>query len=152
MTGHVRHGRKGTRRALSFVRAGNADAATASFNRLAMKRSSAVALVYISTPDCTFCRTWERYSLPKYLETAAGREFRFLEVKGATLHSPVAPSDWPAAEQDLAKQVGPSRGVPRFVVVVDRRVILNQFGTGNWDHRVGPLLLQMAIWRSTSPE
>ncbi len=145
MTGHVAY--RGEKRPVTFVRTSGVDPSKVQLNRIPVKPSSDVALVYLSTPDCTWCRHWEKTFRGRYFQSAAGKSLRFVEVKGATLKTGVLESDWPAAEKDVATQVGSLRGVPRFVVVVDRRVVANHAGLGGWELRVEPLLQQILAWR-----
>jgi hypothetical protein len=88
-----------------------------------------VQVVYLGTNDCPFCRHWESSRKPELLASPEGKAAIYHEVHGDTLRRPIEARHYPNELKWLGEQLGPQRGVPRFVLVVDGRVALNVMGT-----------------------
>jgi hypothetical protein len=102
------------------------------FNIPALPKGARLEFLYLSTEDCTFCRQWESSSKAAFLASAEGKAVRFVEVKGATLKAPIDASHYPASHKWAFEQMGPSRGVPRFLLAIDGKIMLNAYGTGGF--------------------
>ncbi|MBM3345858.1 MAG: hypothetical protein FJY55_05095 [Betaproteobacteria bacterium] len=105
-----------------------------------MSKASRFDVVYLGSEDCTFCRQWEFGSRVKLLESREARAFNFHEVKNDTLSRPFTVADYPAGLQWVFEQVGATRGVPRFLLAIDGRVVLNSFGTDRYQRDFLPAL------------
>jgi hypothetical protein len=88
-----------------------------------------VEVVYLGANDCPFCRHWEASRKHELLASPEGKAAAYHEVHGDTLRRPIEAKHYPAELKWLGEQLGPQRGVPRFVLVVDGRVALNVMGT-----------------------
>lgn len=91
--------------------------------------ASDIEIIYLGTDDCPYCRYWEAARRPELLASPEGRAARYHEVRGRTLREPIRESHYPPGLKWVYDQVGPSRGVPRFVLAVGGRVVLNVAGT-----------------------
>ncbi len=110
------------------------------FNLPAVDKSSRLDVIYLGSEDCHFCQQWEFGSRVKLLESREARAFSFHEIKNETLAKPITAADYPAGLQWVYKQVGATRGVPRFLLAIDGRVVMNSFGTGQYRRNFLPVL------------
>jgi hypothetical protein len=110
------------------------------FNLPPVSKTSRLDVVYLGSEDCTFCQQWEFGSRVKLLESREARAFNFHEIKNSTLSKPFTPADYPAGLEWVHAQVGATRGVPRFLLAIDGRVVLNSYGTGGYQRNFLPAL------------
>ena len=110
------------------------------FNLPAVTKSSRLDVVYLGAEDCHFCQQWEFGSRVKLLESREASAFTFHEIKNQTLTKPMTAKDYPADLQWVYKQVGTTRGVPRFLLAIDGRVVMNSLGTGEYKRNFLPAL------------
>lgn len=99
-----------------------------------------VEVIYLGTNDCPYCRHWEAARKPELLASSEGKAASYREVHGETLRKPIEAAHYPADLKWLAEQIGPSRGVPRFVLVVDGKVVMNVMGTEAYQQAFLPAL------------
>jgi hypothetical protein len=97
-------------------------------------------VINLGADDCPFCRQWEFGSRQKLLESPQAKAFSFHEVKIATLRNPLRGADYPPDLQWVYKQVGSTRGVPRFLLAIDGKVVLSSYGTGEYRRTFLPAL------------
>lgn len=69
-----------------------------------------------------------------------GRKARLTEVRGETLEKPITERHYPPELKWLYRDLGELRGVPRFVLVVDGKVVLRVHGTSNYTAILEPRL------------
>jgi glutaredoxin len=99
-----------------------------------------VEVIYLGTNDCPYCRHWEAARKPELLASPEGKAASYREVHGETLRKPIEAAHYPADLKWVAEQIGPSRGVPRFVLVVDGKVVMNVMGTEAYQQAFLPAL------------
>lgn len=99
-----------------------------------------VEVIYLGTNDCPYCRHWEASRKPELLASPEGKAAAYHEVHGETLRRPIETKHYPNELKWLGEQLGPMRGVPRFVLVVDRKVMLNVMGTEAYQQAFLPAL------------
>jgi len=109
-----------------------------------------VEMLYLSTPDCGYCRTWEAREKAPLLESPAGRALTFVEVRGETLRRPITLEHYPRGYAWAYDQVGPSRGVPRFLLFVDGRLVSSAFGLTAYEREFLPALKAAVARPATS--
>ncbi len=102
--------------------------------------ASRIEMLYLTSPDCPYCRSWEARSKDALLNSPEGRALRFIEVRGETLRKPISREHYPRGYEWAFDRIGPSRGVPRFVLLVDGNVVLNAFGLNAYEHDFLPRL------------
>ena len=129
-------------RKIAFERvSGEAQLKKVSFNAEALPAGKAVTVVFLSTPDCPACTWWIANHREAFVRGEVAKKLRYMEVKGANLKAGVLPADWPRELRAIAEQVGSARQpVPSFIVALDDRVVVRQFGALYWELRVVPLL------------
>lgn len=99
-----------------------------------------VEVIYLGTDDCPYCRHWEAARRPELLASPEGRAASYREVRGDTLRRPIEAKHYPDDLKWLAEAIGPSRGVPRFLLVVDGKVTHSVYGTEAYQHVFLPAL------------
>ena len=113
-----------------------------------------VAVVYLGANDCPYCQHWEARAKGELLgelrTTPGGKAVRYYEVKGETLRQPIVERHYPEELKWLGRRLGPSRGVPRFILLVNGEVAWSVFGTSEYERVFLPALRQ-AIARKAAP-
>jgi hypothetical protein len=99
-----------------------------------------IAVVYLGTNDCPYCQHWEARAKGELLAALRGLHVRYFEVKGETLRQPIVERHYPDELKWLARKLGPSRGVPRFILLVDGEVAWSVFGTNDYERIFLPAL------------
>jgi hypothetical protein len=111
-----------------------------------------IAVVYLGTNDCPFCQHWEARAkgelLAELRTTPAGKAVRYYEVRGETLRQPIVERHYPDELKWLARKLGPSRGVPRFILVVNGEIAWSVFGTNDYARIFLPALRQAVARRN----
>ena len=96
--------------------------------------------LYLGTDDCPYCRRWESRTRDAFLASPEGRAVNFVHVKGRTLREPIVEAHYPPEFRWVFEQIGPSRGVPRFLLVMDGKLVMSAFGLNEWEDRFRPAL------------
>ncbi len=110
--------------------------------------AQAIAVFYLSTPDCPYCAHWESQTRERFLASPEGRAVKYVEIRGETLRRPIEARHFPPEYQWVPQQIGPSRGVPRFILAVDGRVVMSAYGTGGFEREFLPALRAALAGRS----
>ncbi len=113
----------------------------------ALAQTKAVEVFYLGAPDCPYCRKWESQTRPGFLASPDGKAVTYVEVKGRTLREPIEARHYPARYQWVFEQVGPSIGVPRFLLAVDGKVVHSAFGTDGFEKVFLPALKKVLARR-----
>ena len=113
-----------------------------------VKPDSRLEVFYLGAPDCPYCREWERTERDDLIVWTAGRGIGFAEILGETLRLPITERHYPPRYRWVYEQVGPSRGVPRFLLAVDGHVILSAYGTNRYKELFFPALVKAAARRA----
>ena len=111
-----------------------------------------IAVVYLGANDCPYCRHWEARAKGELMDelraSPAGKAVRYYEVKGETLRQPIVERHYPEELKWLARSLGPSRGVPRFILVVNGEIAWSAFGTDGYEKVFLPALRQAMARRN----
>jgi hypothetical protein len=107
-----------------------------------------ITVFYLGTPDCPYCRQWESRTRSGFLASPEGKAVTYVEVIGETLRRPIEERHYPAPYRWAYAQVGPNRGVPRFLLAVDRKVVHTAFGTDGFELVFLPALRKVLAARS----
>jgi hypothetical protein len=99
-----------------------------------------IEVFYLATADCPYCRHWESQSRGAFLASPEGKAVKYVEIRGETLRQPIDARHYPPEYLWVFQQVGPSRGVPRFLLAIDRKVVLSTLGTGGFTTQFLPAL------------
>ncbi len=114
--------------------------------------ADSLTVVYLGTNDCPYCQHWEARAKGELLKeldaTPAGRAVRYYEVRGETLRRPIEERHYPDELKWLGRRLGPSRGVPRFLLVVNGEVTWSVFGTNQYEKVFLPALREAMARRA----
>ncbi|MBK8063208.1 MAG: hypothetical protein IPK29_03345 [Betaproteobacteria bacterium] len=113
-----------------------------------LRRGAVLEVVYLGTPDCPYCQHWEARARGELLASPLAQSFRFHEVIGRTLREPITAAHYPEDLQWLAKLMGPSRGVPRFLLLGDRTLLASVYGTNAYETQFLPVLREAVARRN----
>ena len=116
----------------------------------AVRQDSRLQMFYLSAPDCSYCRQWESRARVELLSWSAGKALGIVEIRGETLRLPITAQHYPPEYRWVYEQIGPSRGVPRFLLAVDGRVVLSAFGTARYDEVFLPALKGVVARRAST--
>ena len=114
----------------------------------AVRPDSRLEVFYLGTPDCPYCQHWEAKARGELVVWAAANGVDYVEIRGETLRLPIDDRHYPAQHKPVFQQIGPSRGVPRFLLAVDGRIRLNTAGTNRYAEIFLPILKQVAERRA----
>ena len=113
-----------------------------------VRRGAALEVIYLGTPDCPYCRHWEARARGELLSSPMAKDFRFHEVIGRTLREPIVAEHYPDEIKWLATLMGPSRGVPRFLLLADRNLLASVYGTSAYESQFLPVLREAIARRN----
>lgn len=99
-----------------------------------------IEVVYLGTDDCFYCQHWQAARKPELLALLRGRQARLVEIKGDTQEQPITARHYAPSQLWLHRDIGDVRGVPRFLLVVDGKVVLRVHGTSNYTAILEPRL------------
>lgn len=99
-----------------------------------------IEMFYLHAPDCPYCAHWEARARGELLASVEGRAVRYVEIRGETLRQPIIARHYPSEYQWVYEQIGPSRGVPRFLLAIDGRITVSAYGTGGYSQVFLPAL------------
>ena len=135
-------------RLITLLLALSLGAAHAQSDAPSLRKDSTIEVLYLGANDCPYCNHWESKAKGELLASPEGKSIRFVEVKGDTLRQPILEKHFPADYKWVFKQIGPSRGVPRFLLVIDGKIMLNAYGTGGYTDVFLPALWEIVARRA----
>jgi hypothetical protein len=113
-----------------------------------VRPDSRLEMFYLSAPDCPYCTHWESQAKDELLAWSADKALSFVEIRGETLRQPITERHYPPEYRWVYEQIGPSRGVPRFLLAVDGRVLLSTYGTNRYREVFFPALKKVTARRA----
>jgi len=113
-----------------------------------VRPDSRLEMFYLSAPDCPYCNHWESQAKDELLAWTSGTALTFVEIRGETLRLPITERHYPPEYRWVYEQIGPSRGVPRFLLAVDGRVLLSTYGTSRYKEVFFPALKRVTARRA----
>ena len=114
----------------------------------ALAQGKGLEVFYLGAPDCPYCRQWESRTRPAFLASPEGKAVTYVEIHGETLRQPIEARHYPARYKWVYDQVGDSRGVPRFLLAEDGKVVHSAFGTDGFEKVFLPALKKALARRS----
>ena len=106
-------------------------------------------MFYLAAPDCPYCQHWESQTRDSFLASPESKAVKYVEIRGETLRRPIDRQHYPAEYLWVFEQVGPSRGVPRFLLAVDGKVVISAYGTGGFTDKFLPALREAIAKRQS---
>jgi hypothetical protein len=114
--------------------------------RYGLKPESVVTVVYVGAADCPTCRFWEIGEGHTFSKSPEAKVVRMREVHASTYRD--TSSGWPADLTWVRDKAKVSSGTPRWLIVIDDRIVLNSRGLNGWTAEVHPLLKDIAAQRT----
>ncbi len=99
---------------------------------------SEVTLLYVGADDCAPCRAWRSGDGAAFLASADFARITYREVRSAHLDDVLGDQNWPQDIRPYRARIKRSDGVPLWIVVADKEVVEQQFGTAAWRERILP--------------
>ena len=113
-----------------------------------VRPDSKLEVFYLAAPDCPYCIQWEQKARGDLLLWAGGMSIGYAEIRGETLRQPITDRHYPPEHRWVYEQVGPSRGVPRFLLTIDGKVRLSTLGVNRYEEIFFPILKEVAARRA----
>jgi hypothetical protein len=113
-----------------------------------VRPDSKLEVFYLGTPDCPYCIQWEKRARAELLLWTDGMSIGFVEIRGETLRAPITERHYPPQYRWVYEQVGPSRGVPRFLLTIDGKLKLSTLGVNRYEEVFFPILKEVAARRA----
>jgi len=113
-----------------------------------VRPDSKLEVFYLGAPDCPYCIQWEKKARGDLLLWAGGMSIAYAEIRGETLRQPIIERHYPSEYRWVYEQVGPSRGVPRFLLAIDGKVRLSTLGVNRYEEVFFPILKEVAARRA----
>jgi len=113
-----------------------------------VRPDSKLEVFYLGAPDCPYCIQWEKKARGDLLLWTGGMSIAYVEIRGETLRQPIIERHYPSEYRWVYEQVGPSRGVPRFLLTIDGKVRLSTLGVNRYEEVFFPILKEVAARRA----
>jgi hypothetical protein len=99
-----------------------------------------VTLLYVGADDCAPCRSWRGGDGAAFLASTEFARITYREVRSPHLEDVLSDANWPDDLRDYRGRIRRSDGVPLWLVIADRAIVEQQFGTAAWQERILPAL------------
>lgn len=140
---------KGKEHPIAFV---PADADELVKSRNVVTRKSTIMLIYIGAENCGFCKRWEAgygaNTRAEFLESLEGKTVAFREIQTNNFMDTGDLRFWPDDLTWIRDRTYVLSGTPRYVIVLDGRVVMNQSGLRNWREKIRPRLQDLAAQKN----
>ncbi len=97
-----------------------------------------VMLLYVGADDCAPCRAWRNGDGAAFLASGKVAGLIYREVRSPHLQDLLSDENWPEELRPYRSRIRRSDGVPLWLVVADKEVVEQEFGTSAWQTRVLP--------------
>jgi hypothetical protein len=91
-----------------------------------------LTIVNVSAQDCLYCILWTQQHKPAWLESPLYKQVRYVEIQANTIKRAYASEYWTGEIKPVLDQVPRKNGTPRFLLVRDGRIVVNEFGVSGW--------------------
>lgn len=127
--------------------------AYASVEELARRRytltpNSKVTLIYVGASDCKFCLRWEGPDRGIFLKSPEAKLISYREVHAHSYTDTSREGYWPNDLKWVLEKTNAKAGTPRWIVLIDDRVVLNRRGLSSWDAPVHQLIKDLAAQKA----
>lgn len=97
-----------------------------------IKPQSVIHVVYVGAYDCPPCLAWKNQYKGEWIVSPEYSQVTYSEVNAPSLKDPTYEPAWPAELRWLVTEKYFDKGVPRFLLIVDRSVVANGYGIYAW--------------------
>jgi hypothetical protein len=102
--------------------------------------SRELMLLYVGAEDCAPCRAWRSGDGAVFLAAADVSRLIYREVRSPHLNDVLKDENWPAELRAFRSRIKRGDGVPMWLLVADREVVEQEFGTTAWQTKILPKL------------
>ena len=102
-----------------------------------------IQVIYIGAYNCPPCKTWELFSEPAWRKTPEAKQVELRTIKVPFFTNTGSDNAWPEDLRWVRDRTNARSGTPRFIVVVDDRIVGTAFGTNGWSQHVVPLIVRL---------
>jgi hypothetical protein len=102
-----------------------------------------LTVVNVHAWDCPPCLRWQNTYKKDWENSREFKLVRYVEIDSPTIRQAYAERYWPDDLKPLLKTV--NRGVPRFLIVKDGRILSNYFGVDHWSNVLADLNRFLAV-------
>ena len=99
---------------------------TLASDRYAVTGTTKISVVYISAWNCPPCWRYKEQAHPVWLKSKEYNHVQFRELEFPMYQYTGDDKYWPAALRWIRAKTYATRGAPRWIVLVDRKIISNQ--------------------------
>ncbi|MBI4184309.1 MAG: hypothetical protein HY521_09955 [Proteobacteria bacterium] len=116
------------------------------------QRGKQITLVYVSANNCPTCQRWSggakgagpAKSKRDFLEMAEGKAITFRQIDAPNYMDTAYDPAWPADLKWVKEQTNVRSGTPRFILIVDGKIVTNARRTGSLPEKIMPKIRQLA--------
>jgi hypothetical protein len=101
--------------------------------------ASDLKVIYVGGWGCPPCTQWKNTEKARWLASPEYRQVTWVEIESPRLKEAYQARYWPAELKPVLASLPRKSGTPRFLIVKDGRVLINEFGTHNWASLVAEL-------------
>ncbi len=94
--------------------------------------NTGVEMIYVGGRDCTYCTLWRNKYEAAWRASPEFRRVAWVEIDPPRLRDAYQPRYWQGDLHEVLDQLPRKGSTPRFLVVRDGRVVVNQSGVNKW--------------------
>lgn len=113
---------------------------TASPESYTVSRHSEILIVYIAAENCPPCWKFKDEHLPLWLKSKEYSHVQYRELNFPFFEITGADKYWPSELRWIRDKTNASSGAPRWIVVVDGRIVSNE---KSWSRRAYPFIQRL---------
>src|SRR5262249_34579303 len=110
-----------------------------------------IQIVYVGAFNCLPCKNWELFVEPAWEKTPEAKQVALRKVKVPFFENTASDTAWPEDLRWVRDRTNARSGTPRFIVVVDDRIVATTFGANGWSQRVVPLVARLVADQAAAP-
>lgn len=111
-------------------------------------KTSRITVLYVGADNCRFCKAWKRNDFVAWSMMSEFKEVVYHEVETPDYRNTLDLDYWPDDLEWIAGKANASGAAPRFIVLVDDTIVLNQLGLGGWRKVVAPRIKELVARRA----
>lgn len=89
-------------------------------------------MIYVGGQDCSFCTLWRNKYEAAFRASPEFRRVSWIEIDPPHLREAYQPRYWQGGLRDVLEQLPRKSATPRFLVVQNGEVVVNQAGVNRW--------------------
>ncbi|MBM3567706.1 MAG: hypothetical protein FJX46_03015 [Alphaproteobacteria bacterium] len=119
--------------------------------QIEVRPGARIGVIYIAADNCPPCTAWERdigrRSKSAFLAENRALRIEWTEIRARSFGRTNLDADWPPEWRFVRERTNVRSGTPRYLTLVDGKVVANTLGTYDFHDRTLLLLRQLAARR-----